>query len=1132
MAYHLPCIFYANLQKGVLMNKGYRKVKERFKSVLSMLLIVSLVVLSMSIAEETQHIHAASEGLISSTVCPHKTGSPVTIAQLGCFSCGGSGVNWDIYSTRHGNRYSGNNISYGSGYQTLEDISPDGKTKTISYYRCYNCGDTGYDCKKYEELIRTEYYKWNGDDWVPDILQGEDGTVYPDDAASPGQTWVPRRWCSYCGPLIYESHGANACYTDATWAQYHLPNNSEITLDFTDMNGAAIADEEVRTVKKGDAFSYTAPGEIIHGGERYQLTGWTCEDAEGNQTSGTGEATIDKVSSDTYYIQFTYQKAAIEIKVELSAWLGEDKFSVEGNYSVKTENGNFDKVRVGWAKKAPGGEEATITFTEVAENSDSTSGDMFLGNAVEGCTYLIAVEVTTSQGTGVYYSNEVEIPVPEVAGTITLALSEDKTSITGEAEVSVEYAEYSQIKLNWYERKAGETAGSGASTTLTAEEGNRFRDTATKANVRQGYCYRAALIVTVRGKNYTFESNEILVPEPDATATPTPTPTNTPAPTPVPTATPKPTAAPTPIPHVCEFGDWVWDTSEHWKECECGAVDEKDKHAMTAGEPDDTGLTKYTCSVCGYTYSAHKHNYLQWCAEDIWDDTYDPDIYHWKICEYDSCGKVSGRAKHQPTTPEYIDNGFGWLEKRCKTCNWLMDRKAVTVNLTLHPNGGTFPDGSTDQITLENIAYNQKTDLWKLSSDYFPEKDGKNFSGYYVLGENVACMYEADYNDFTCTGTSAFFQKQADGTYLSKLTKDYVVYAQYRNASYTVEYHGNGADGVMYPSYHDVGVSKALSRNGYYFTSHIAYDMGGMAGSIDTTLSNTQAAARMTGWAATPAGNPLYEDGQIVLDLLRHGGTVDLYATWDYGSVILPNAHTADGGHKLAGWKTEDGTVISVLDDLGNYKQVAYPVHGEHTLTAVWVPNTYTVTFDTTGGTGCAPIEVTYLKKYSDNNTGLPVTTKDGYTFSYWKNAVTGETVTGDSIVTMAADHTLTAVWKANQLSILLDYNFNYEGTAVSPEKNSTLTAVDADTDTMNRYYGDYYGTLPNPAMEGYQFVGWYLEEEEAGRGCGHSDCLISSYTRVKINRPHTLYAGWIKDQYCVDLDANQDYTVWNPENQ
>lgn len=583
--------------------------------------------------------------------------------------------------------------------------------------------------------------------------------------------------------------------------------------------------------------------------------------------------------------------------------------------------------------------------------------------------------------------------------------------------------------------------------------------------------------------------------------------------------------------HVHEYGDWVYDDTYHWKECDCGDIAEKNYHQFVSGEPGEDGMTEYVCPDCGYTKVSHKHEWIGWCAYDWWDESYDPDVYHWKLCSYESCGKTMAKAKH--TKGQYVDEGEGTLVARCTICRWIMDEIPVTVSLTFDPNGGAFPDGSKVPVTIGGIVYGRETEYWKLPPGFLPVKDGVDFRGWFIVAEGEeGCVYTPDYGDGTCTGTAGYFKDNGDGTYSSRIRKSYTLYAQWKRSSYTVEYDGNGADGLMYPSYHEVGVEKALNPNGYYFTSRVTYDGGGVACTVSATAANTTVTAGFLGWAETADGSPVYADRQVVKDLLASSGTKRLYAVWDYGSVILPGADAADGGSRLSGWTTEDGEFIPVLDDAGRYKEVTYPVHGDEVLTAVWVPNTYTVSFDSDGGTECAPITVTYKKEYGYGNSGLPTPRREGYVFTGWKISLTNEQVGNTTIVTTAADHTLTAVWKAGLVKVVLDYNFGYDMPAENPQKNSGAGFMETDggTDWTLKTFDSAYGDLPTPTRDGYTFTGWYMEEDADGNGCGDSGCLVSGTTLVTTPSTHTLHARWEKDRYRVDLDYNYEYSVWGQD--
>ena len=118
-------------------------------------------------------------------------------------------------------------------------------------------------------------------------------------------------------------------------------------------------------------------------------------------------------------------------------------------------------------------------------------------------------------------------------------------------------------------------------------------------------------------------------------------------------------------------------------------------------------------------------------------------------------------------------------------------------------------------------------------------------------------------------------------------------------------------------------------------------------------------------------------------------------------------------------------------------------VTGNMTLTAKWTANSYTITFDTNGGSAVAPITQGY-----DTTINAPAApTKTGYTFMGWEPEIPA---------TMPAeDMTITAKWSINQYTVTFDTD---GGSAVAPITQDYGTAITAPAD---------------PTREGYTFIGW-----------------------------------------------------------
>ena len=118
-------------------------------------------------------------------------------------------------------------------------------------------------------------------------------------------------------------------------------------------------------------------------------------------------------------------------------------------------------------------------------------------------------------------------------------------------------------------------------------------------------------------------------------------------------------------------------------------------------------------------------------------------------------------------------------------------------------------------------------------------------------------------------------------------------------------------------------------------------------------------------------------------------------------------------------------------------------VTGNMTLTAKWTVNSYTITFDTDGGSAIDPI----TQDYGTAIIAPADPTREGYTFMGWDKAIPATMPAGDM--------TITAQWRINRYTVTFDTN---GGSAVAPITQDYGTAITAPAD---------------PTREGYTFIGW-----------------------------------------------------------
>ncbi|MBQ7559248.1 MAG: InlB B-repeat-containing protein [Synergistaceae bacterium] len=156
-------------------------------------------------------------------------------------------------------------------------------------------------------------------------------------------------------------------------------------------------------------------------------------------------------------------------------------------------------------------------------------------------------------------------------------------------------------------------------------------------------------------------------------------------------------------------------------------------------------------------------------------------------------------------------------------------------------------------------------------------------------------------------------------------------------------------------------------------------------------------------------------------------------------------------GYTFANWTSGDVKVTSIPQGST----------GDMTLKANWTANTYTVKFNSNGGTGSmSDLTLTYdVEQALSNNTF----TRTGYTFNNWKDNDGNKTYNGGASVknlttVNGATITLYAQWKVNQYTL----TFNTDG-------GTTINAITQD-------YGTSVTAPADPTKEGYTFNGWDKE--------------------------------------------------------
>jgi uncharacterized repeat protein (TIGR02543 family) len=315
---------------------------------------------------------------------------------------------------------------------------------------------------------------------------------------------------------------------------------------------------------------------------------------------------------------------------------------------------------------------------------------------------------------------------------------------------------------------------------------------------------------------------------------------------------------------------------------------------------------------------------------------------------------------------------------------------------------------------------------------------------------------------------------------------DHTLYAQWAANSYTVTFDGQGGTApapatksVTYDAAY--GALATTSRTGYTFAGWFTAPTGGTEITAASTVATASDHTLYAQWTANT----------YTVTFNAQGGSAAVPATLqvDFGSAYGTLATTSRTGYTFNGWFTAPtgGTLVTAATTVATAS--------DHTLYAQWTASTYTVSFNSQGGSTPSPStkQVSYDAAYGT----LPSTSRSGYTLAGWFTAPTGGTqVTAATIVSTASAHTLYAQWTANTHT--LTFNANGGTTPVPATKIVT--------------YDSAYGALATTSRSGYTFVGWFTAPS------GGTE--VTAATIVTTNASHTVFAQWAGLSATVTFDA------------
>ncbi len=348
---------------------------------------------------------------------------------------------------------------------------------------------------------------------------------------------------------------------------------------------------------------------------------------------------------------------------------------------------------------------------------------------------------------------------------------------------------------------------------------------------------------------------------------------------------------------------------------------------------------------------------------------------------------------------------------------------AKTLSVTFDANGGSTPNPTAKSVTFGEI-------YGTLAST---SRTGYTFAGWwYTNGVGVPV--------------------QVTASSIVELTSNHTLTAQWNINSYTVNVSSSG-NGVVTPS-------------GDQTINH---------GGILSVAATPNAGYEFTDWNLTPnityvSGNETAEftvigEGSILANF--HAKTLNITFDANGGSIPSPTsksvtfgeiygtlASTSRTGYTFAGWWYTNGVGVPVQATASSIVSLT----SNHTLTAQWNVNHYTLTTTATNG---SITKTPNASSYAYGTTvALQATPNTGYHFVRWEGSITGSVNPQNIIIN--GNKSVTAVFAPNMHVVTLNTNPSNVGVTTTP--NGSFSFPHGSTEHI---------IAPTEGLGGYEFLEW-----------------------------------------------------------
>lgn len=451
-------------------------------------------------------------------------------------------------------------------------------------------------------------------------------------------------------------------------------------------------------------------------------------------------------------------------------------------------------------------------------------------------------------------------------------------------------------------------------------------------------------------------------------------------------------------------------------------------------------------------------------------------------------------AVNSTTTSGYSD-GYSLLGDYAYDFYAVSERQ---VSITYNTGGGSSVSSTTGNQYWNQYGNTYRHPTLTISSTR-PTRSGYTFQGWSTSSSATTVNY--DPGD-SYTFSRAYNQTASVTLYAVWKVNTLTNYYYYRNTSGSrVSTTQKFNYGQSFTFLSDSSVSD-YTANGWTLYLWATSSSNARSGYQEGTVASS---------SLTTSGRSFYAvSGRSVSITYNTGGGSSVSDTTDsqwwnqYGNVYdnptltISSTRPTRSGYTFKGWATSSGSSTVRYDPGDSYTfSRTYSQSASVTLYAVWERITYTITYNSNGGSGTMSPTTKY---YGESVTLRANTfTRTGYRFSGWATSSTGSVVyANQATYTANASDTLYAVWTR------ITYTITYNGNGNTGGSMSSTT----------KYYGTAVTLRANAfTRTGYHFAGWALSST--------GSVVYDDQDTYSTNASDTLYAIWTANTYYVNFNSN-----------